>query len=132
MSVLDLESSFRLLVYVPPGREEVEKLILCDIEKTIPRSLIEVFRSFDDVKKRLSVPLAWDAVALLVPIDRADLLNLVALSEFLNGIPVLILLPDQNPETVAIAHQLRPRFLTFIGDDSADLLSVIKKVSENR
>lgn len=127
MSTRDLEPTFTLLVYVPPGQEKVEKSLFRDVQATIPRRVIEICRYFDDFKKRLCVPLAADAVALLFPIDRTDLMNLVALSEFLNGIPVFIVLPDQNPDMAALAHRLRPRFLTFTEDSLTDLFSVIRK-----
>jgi hypothetical protein len=103
---------------------------LDSLQSVTPPNEIEIYRSLDGFQKRLLLPIDSDVIALLIPAGDADLQNLVALSEFLNGIPVLIVLPDQDPKMVAIAHQLRPRFLTFEGDDDSYLLSVIEKLSK--
>jgi hypothetical protein len=38
---------------------------------------------------------------------------------------IILIAPDRDKETIAIAHRLRPRLLTYIDSDFADVFTVL-------
>mgnify|MGYP001094117942 CR=1 FL=1 len=122
----------KLIVYFAFGDNDAEVSLLHAAEKAIPLENVELYRSVESVRDRLRPPNLEALVALFVPSGKADLEELVSLADFLNGIPVLIILSDRDPKSIAIAHRLRPRFVTFAGDDLAEVLSVINKMGKAR
>jgi hypothetical protein len=39
-----------------------------------------------------------------------------------------VIAPDHEAETTAVAHQLRPRYLTYLNGDFGDLAAVLDKM----
>ena len=64
--------------------------------------------------------------------------NRVELSEFrrfqshLSDIPLILILPDNKPETVSDGLKLYPRFIGYAGDNFLDVLLVLEKMMESR
>jgi hypothetical protein len=50
-----------------------------------------------------------------------------ALRQTLSSMPLFLVIPDQDQETIAPAHLLHPRFLTSRDSDFADLGAVLQK-----
>ncbi len=73
-------------------------------------------------------------VAVLMP-DPEQLAELVAGRELLDSIRVILVLPDDRPETVAQGHMLRPRFITSAGNEQGQVAMVLARminVSQHR
>lgn len=70
-------------------------------------------------------------LAVLVAASTEDLMGLVSLRDLLQDIPVLLVGPDREEQDLALAHLLRPRFLTFVDSNLAELAAVRAKMIEN-
>jgi hypothetical protein len=70
------------------------------------------------------------AVPLVIFIaqDRLALRQLVSLKEFLWRIKIILVLPDDEEETIALAHRLKPRYLCYLEDDCSELGQVVNKM----
>jgi hypothetical protein len=44
---------------------------------------------------------------------------------------IILVLPDTEEQTIAMAHRLRPRFLTYIDSNIAALGTVVSKMCED-
>jgi hypothetical protein len=66
------------------------------------------------------------AVLLAARPDELD--QMVALSEWLHGLPIILKIPDDSLETIAKAHRLRPRYLMGPSVDYAELRAVIQQI----
>lgn len=73
-------------------------------------------------------PLANRVVAILLLTSRESLSNILSIQYLLRGMDIILLAPDGDPETIAIAHQLRPRFLTYINSNPEELSAVLDKM----
>ena len=71
---------------------------------------------------------------VLAPPTADDLTALLALAPLVIGIPVIVLLPSSDNETLALAHRLRPRFVSSgdgAWDDAATVAgNILKKRKE--
>lgn len=52
--------------------------------------------------------------------------------ELLKDKRLLLILPDNQPETISKAHKFWPRFFTYINHNYDDLCSVIKQIENKR
>ena len=65
---------------------------------------------------------------ILMPANRQELL---AVSVFISRPPnlrLVLILPDRDKETIAMAHTLRPRFVTYANGNYSELREVLKKM----
>jgi hypothetical protein len=117
----------RVLLYAQADVESsdsLEKLV----KIAFPEGKIEIFRSIEGLSRRLRDPLDNRAVAILRPNSREDLSSIHSIQHLLRDIQIVLLAPDSSPETMAMAHQLRPRFLTYINSDFEELSAVLRKM----
>ena len=101
----------RVSALVPTG-----KLIECRNLKGLRRSLL----------KRGRDPF----VAILLVSNRGDLLDLLAITELLRSIRIILVLRDGEREFISKAHELKPRFLTTEGR-SEEVIAVLAKMLRN-
>jgi hypothetical protein len=117
----------RVLLYAQADVESsggLEKLL----KIAFPEEKIEIFRSIEGLSRRLREPLDNRVVAILCPNSREDLSSIHSIRRLLRDIQIILLAPDSSPETMAMAHQLRPRFLTYNNSDFEELGAVLRKM----
>jgi len=80
-------------------------------------SIMETVQTIESLKKRLHrLPKGID-IAVLTARDREQLKELVSMKEFLDGISIILILPDQDRETIAHATKIYPSFISSIDSD---------------
>jgi hypothetical protein len=67
------------------------------------------------------------AFVVLFAGERNEMRRMQALRQTLSSMPLFLVIPDQDQETIAPAHLLHPRFLTSRDSDFADLGAVLQK-----
>jgi hypothetical protein len=83
------------------------------------------------LSRRLRQPRHNLAVAVLVAASRQELLELLSIRDLLDGIRIILVLPDRQDDTIAKGHRLYPRFLTFADSDFLDVAAVLSKMLRN-
>ena len=91
-----------------------------------------VCRTLSDLSQSLRQPEEDLGVAVLLVSDQEDLQNIISIRHLFQTIRIILLLPNKEPETVVMAHQLRPRFLTGRNNDLAEVMAVLKKMFKDR
>ena len=94
-----------------------------------PEKKMEVYRTFDNLSQRLKQAVRSETIVLLVPASRQELQEILNKRNLLHGVRTIVVAPDDEMETIAIAHQLRPRFLTYLNNDLEDLAAVMLKMN---
>jgi hypothetical protein len=61
---------------------------------------------------------------------REDILELIGVRHLFRHVPVVLVLPDTDEETIALAHRLRPRYLTYIDTHFVGLYPVLERLFE--
>ena len=98
----------------------------------VPKGKIEVFRSFDNFSQRLKLPAQPQSIAVLAPGSRQELQEILSRIDLLRDFRIIVIAPDHEAETTAIAHQLRPRYLTYLNGDFGVLAAVLGKMLTGR
>ena len=105
--------------------------VLEAVETVVSKDNIEVCEDLQCLSARLREPAEEVLVVLLVPPNRDDLKEILSMQPLLQNALTIVVAPDQETETVAMAHMLRPRFLTYGGEDPRTLTSVLYKMMAN-
>ena len=92
-----------------------------------PVQQIETYRTLESLSFRLREARNEQALSILLASSREELLSILALRDAFHGVPIMLVVPDQDHETLTIAHKLHPRFLTYKDDDFTDLGAVLAK-----
>ena len=116
-----------LFVY-STASEENQKRLEDSLKVFAPRGKIEVFRSFDDFSQRLKLPVPSESIVVLAPGSPHELQEILSRIDLLHGLRLIVIAPDHEVETTAIAHQLRPRYLTYFNGDFEHLAAVLHKM----
>ncbi len=100
------------------------------IAETFSADRIGVCRDRESLRTALLEPASNPWAIVLICSDRTDLLNVIAMRELMFCTPVILVLPDWDPETVAKGHTLRPRLLAWPGLASEEIVAVLQRVLE--
>jgi len=99
------------------------------LQASVPGRIIEVYRTINDLSMRLRGTKDMVIVILLIG-NREDFLDLLAIRHLFRNIRIIVVVPDTKHETIAMAHRLRPRYLTYIDGNFLGLSAVVNKMSE--
>ncbi|MGA1871360.1 MAG: hypothetical protein ACMUJM_22750 [bacterium] len=120
----------QLLLYSQHSNENTDILSTL-AESVISHNALYECHSIEEVGFILRHSHISGTIALLFVADYDDLVNLLSLKDIFSYIRLIIVLPTHNEELIALAHRLRPRFLTFIDESHYTLKDVLKKILHN-
>ena len=93
---------------------------------------MEIYRTVDDLSKRLRQPMENLGIAVLLASNREDLKNILSIHYLFQNIRILLLLPNKETEIITLAHRLRPRFLTDVNSNMEEITAVLKKMLKDQ
>lgn len=64
-------------------------------------------------------------LAVMLAADQDELRNILLLKDALADIPMILILPDREPETISTGTQFHPRFISYVDGDFKDVLEVL-------
>jgi hypothetical protein len=89
----------------------------------------EVFFDLPDLAARLRRPKAPESIALIHDPSHEDLRALAELKDYLRGMRILLVLPDQEEETIALAHKLLPSYITYVDNGTSGIMAIIRQLA---
>jgi hypothetical protein len=120
----------RILLYTKEGDETSAKRKKI-LESNLKGQRLETPRTVDDLIRRLREPSEETKVLILLINDREDLKYLLSIPHLFLNVPLVVQVPDDSPETMQMAHRLRPRYLNGAGGDFGLLVEVLRKILNN-
>ena len=87
-----------------------------------------IYHTLNALSERLHQPMHDVKAAVLLVNHREDLTKLISFRHLLHDIRTVLILPDREAGTLALAHQLRPRFLSDISSDFLEVVAVINRM----
>ena len=74
-------------------------------------------------------------VALVLPYKLAttkeELSGILSVRELLVDVRIILVLPDQDKDSIKKGHTMWPRFLTYASSDFSDAAAVLRKMIQN-
>lgn len=119
-------SAVRLVIY-ESGEGRTAARLREAMEGSIP-SQIEIHQSIGGFSASLGRPSRDPGVAVILLKNRDDFRELLLIGTLLRRFRVLLVLPDQDPETIARGHTLRPRFMSHADGEFSDVVQVLEKM----
>jgi hypothetical protein len=110
----------------PSGHEEQ---LLSAVAPIVSRGSLEVFRTFRGLAERIRRPKEYFSVAVVLNPTKEDLRKLVSIRDFLRETKVLLVLPDQDEETIALAHKVFPTYIADLDADVSEVVSVLRRLA---
>ncbi len=101
------------------------------IEGLFPEEYIEIYRTIDSLSHRLRRPTHDLNIAVLLADSRDALSGILSIRDLLLHLRIILVLPDDQDDTIAKGHTLRPRFLTYVYSDFLDVAAVLNKILRN-
>ena len=117
----------KILFYSPSADPSGDKLKQ-SVDEVVDRAQVEVHRQVTGLVQRLRMPSSDLEMAIIMPANRHELFAVSPLLAGFQGIRLVLVLPDREDETIAMAHSLRPRFVTYSNGDYSELKEVVKKM----
>ncbi len=90
---------------------------------------LKVCRSMQELRVVIEEDAGRSSMAVLVPSDREDLEGLIAMRLGDWQARIILVLRQKDPEALALAHSLRPRFLTFADGNLAEVAIVARNLA---
>jgi hypothetical protein len=116
----------RILLYAPHSDDDGTRLETL-LTQLAPWGSVERFDSLGAMSRRLQSPPLESRLAVLLAGSREELLNIASFKSAFEGMQILLILPEQDNELLMIAHQLRPRYITYRSDEFSDLIAVLQR-----
>lgn len=118
----------RILLYRREGGTQGPELMKL-IGTAVQDGKGEVHQNIQSLVKSLREPVEEKNIAVLLPADRKDLQDLLSIRHLFRDVPLILLVSDHSKETMAMAHQLRPRFVSGVQGDHGTVIEVLKKIA---
>jgi hypothetical protein len=118
-----------ILFCILPGNRTAGQRLEQLARKVRTSASVHVVRQLDDVRATLLYPSEKIGVAVLFAATRQELLDLKSIWSLLEDMRTILILPDGEEETVAVAHTMRPRFITCGDRDFRDVVAVLEKMT---
>lgn len=106
------------------------------LEKSAPGEQIEICRTVHSLAYKL-LPLRTIAdsqqmVHVLVATSTQELMDIHSIRDLLSDLRIILIVPTRDEETIAKAHELYPRYLSYLDENFTEVGSVFGKMANNK
>ncbi len=115
------------ILYIP-AVNGLEQRFHALLEMMIPHGRCGIYRSFEELSRALRKPCSNVKVAVLIAPDREEITRILSLGDWLCDVRIILILADDDKETMVKAHTLRPRYVTCMDCDVIDVVTVFKRM----
>ena len=98
------------------------------IEAHVPEHEIEIYRDIETLSARFHKPTYNLTALILLAAARKDLTDLLHTHRLFNDIPIILILPDREENTILEGLKVFPRYMTYADGDFMDVAAVLKKI----
>jgi hypothetical protein len=93
------------ILYYNPGRSITAKRLLATIKSDGVADRVDVYRTLEAFSERLRQPAMDKTIAIVLTPTEKDLLDIYFIKHLFCRVPVVLLLPDRQRETVAVGRR---------------------------
>ncbi len=110
------------------GPGEKEEKLLGTVAPFISEGSLEIFRDLSDFADRLRKLKSALSIALIWITGHEELKELGSWRDFLAGVRTILILPDDDPATLALAHKIFPVYIAYSEDDMSEVAAVVRRL----
>lgn len=101
--------------------EKIMKKFTADVQ-------LRVFRNWMIFVNKLMSPKINRVIVVIVISQREELLDAISIRDLIHEYRLILILPDEEEETISLGHSLRPNFMTYKMGNLHELEIVLKKM----
>ena len=120
----------KLLLYAR-NDQKASKWLHGRIEAMVSREAREDCSDLASLRRRLCRPRNGLAIAVLVAATGEELLGFLAMRDLLDDLRIILVLPDRSKETIAAAHRMAPRFLSYVDSGPEEVEAVLERMLQH-
>jgi len=114
--------------FLSNSKNEAKNLLLRVLYMVVPKNKITLIKDVVDLEYHLRQQLDNNSIAVLLPANRIELTAIIALKNIFGDIPIILIMPDRENNTISLGYKLRPRFITYADSDFLDVAAVLMKM----
>jgi hypothetical protein len=99
-----------------------------DIKTLVSENEVEILNTPESLAKRLLQISSRQSIVVIVTKEREELVCLLPIVHLLRKVRVILVVPDQEPETIKIGYKLEPRFLKCGDSDFTEVRAVVRNM----
>lgn len=99
-----------LLLFATPF-DKTGKAIIQAIKTQFPDESVDFCETASSLALKLSEHRNDEKVAILIPADEEELIDIYSMKKLFNRVPVMLVLPNRNRVVEAMGYRLRPRLM---------------------
>jgi len=119
--------SIQLFLYARKNGDVLKRLQQ-SIKSVVPEKNIKNSWSIEDLSYNLSHFSSYNALVLLLVVKNNDLDDLLVIGDLLSNGRIILILPDEDKETVAKGLKFYPLFMSNICSDFKDVVTVLENM----
>jgi len=120
------------LIIFSPKKDEAGKQLQEVLSGSGLKAQTTVCPTFTSLVGELGRPAYDQRTAVLLAATRKDFNDILKIPDLLNDIHIILIIPDRDKQTIAQAHALRPRFLSYTDSDFQNVAAVLEKMIDYR
>jgi len=124
------ENKFSKFVLYSPYTNSFIRRLTELLDESFPKAQYEVYFRWEALKKRLQLLRQDICSVILIAPTRNALEMIMAIQPLLEGLKVVLVLPDRDGDTIEKAHTFRPRYFTYVDADFSEIVGVLQKISD--
>lgn len=116
-----------LIAFIPPAHADADLHWPQMLSECWGVGKVETHPTLEGLAQRLGHPRQEPFLLLLHAASQPYLERLLALRDLMAGLPVICILPDDQPDTMAKGHLLRPRLLLAQNEPPETIEEILRK-----
>jgi hypothetical protein len=114
--------------FLSSSKNEARKLLSRILDIIVSPKNIIIIKDSSELEYHLRHRSDNNIVALLQLKNKNELTDIFLLKNLLGNIPIILVLPDRENNTIALGYKLCPRFIAYADSDFLDVASVMIKI----
>jgi hypothetical protein len=119
----------RLIFYAAPS-DMLGKAIMQAITRQLPQENVDVCSTASNLALYLAENRNDETIAILVPADEEELINIYCMQDRFTKVPVILVLPNRDRVVEAIGHRLKPRQMFYRDERVSEAFSTPGNIAE--
>ena len=121
-----------MIALFSPSKPDDNWTRLCNVVmKSIPSESISIFQTLESFYDRARQGRTDISAAIVHISNMQDIHKLQALRDLISDMRIIMILPDNNEETLRIGHSFYPRYISFADSTFEDVTAVLQKIILN-
>ena len=121
----------KALLFYKSGKNRSQERLLKAIRMVVKREKLEIYRTMNKLMQRLRQPKNDLEIAILLAESDQTIEEIFAIRDYLDGLRIILILPNREADMISKARMLYPRFLDYVDSDFSDVCAVLEKMIAN-